>query len=66
MKQGEVMKRIHIRIYVSSRTLDELEKQVKEIMETLESYNFRGAVFLNEQEYEWDALVTSFDTQKIM
>lgn len=64
LKQGEVMKRIHIRIYVSSRTLDELEKQVKEIMETLESYNFRGAVFLNEQEYEWDALVTSFDTQK--
>ncbi|MED1269546.1 type IV secretion system protein VirB4 [Bacillus mycoides] len=64
LKQGEVMKRIHIRIYVSARTLDELEKQVKEIMETLESYNFRGAVFLNEQEYEWDALVTSFDTQK--
>ncbi|WP_231348420.1 VirB4 family type IV secretion system protein, partial [Bacillus mycoides] len=64
LKQGEVMKRIHIRIYVSTRTLDELEKQVKEIMETLESYNFRGAVFLNEQEYEWDALVTSFDTQK--
>lgn len=64
LKQGEVMKRIHIRIYVSSRTLDELEKQVKEVMETLESYNFRGAVFLNEQEYEWDALVTSFDTQK--
>ncbi|MFF2341057.1 VirB4 family type IV secretion system protein [Bacillus mycoides] len=64
LKQGEVMKRIHIRIYVSARTVDELEKQVKEIMETLESYNFRGAVFLNEQEYEWDALVTSFDTQK--
>ncbi|PFL59578.1 type IV secretion system protein VirB4 [Bacillus cereus] len=64
LKQGEVMKRIHLRIYVSARTIDELEKQVKEIMETLESYNFRGAVFLNEQEYEWDALVTSFDTQK--
>ncbi|MBX0352912.1 VirB4 family type IV secretion system protein [Bacillus toyonensis] len=64
LKQGEVMKRIHIRIYVSTRTIDELEKQVKEILETLESYNFRGAVFLNEQEYEWDALVTSFDTQK--
>ncbi|MBE5107860.1 type IV secretion system protein VirB4 [Bacillus thuringiensis] len=64
LKQGEVMKRIHIRIYVSARTLDELEKQVKEIMEILESYNFRGAVFLNEQEYEWDALVASFDTQK--
>ncbi|PEK41175.1 type IV secretion system protein VirB4 [Bacillus toyonensis] len=64
LKQGEVMKRIHIRIYVSARTIDELEKQVKEILETLESYNFRGAVFLNEQEYEWDALVTSFDTQK--
>ncbi|HDW3056838.1 TPA: type IV secretion system protein VirB4 [Bacillus cereus] len=64
LKQGEVMKRIHIRIYVSARTIDELEKQVKEILEILESYNFRGAVFLNEQEYEWDALVTSFDTQK--
>ncbi|WP_242230092.1 VirB4 family type IV secretion system protein [Bacillus cereus group sp. BfR-BA-01329] len=62
--EGEVMKRIHLRIYISEKTIDELEKQVKFVIETLESYNFRGAIFLNEQEYEWDALVSSFEVQK--
>lgn len=38
---------------------------MKFVIETLESYNFRGAIFLNEQEYEWDALVSSFEVQKI-
>lgn len=62
--EGEVMKRVHLRLFVSAKTIFELEKQVKEVIETLESYNFKGAIFLNEQEYEWDALVSSFNTQK--
>ncbi|WP_018395852.1 hypothetical protein [Bacillus sp. 37MA] len=60
---GEVMKRIHLRIYVSGKTIDGLEKQVEEVIEALEALNFRGAIFLNEQEYEFDALATGFETQ---
>ncbi|MDC2867802.1 VirB4 family type IV secretion system protein [Bacillus sp. BP-3] len=64
VSKGEVLKRVHFRIYISARTMEELEKQAKEVMETLESYNFRGAIFLNEQEHEWASLTTSFDMQK--
>jgi len=64
ISKGEVMKRIHFRVYVSGKTIDELEKQVYKVIETLESYNFRASVFLNEQEYEWESLVTNFDVQK--
>lgn len=61
---GEVMKRVHLRIYVSGKTIQELEKQAKVVMDHLSSLNFKGAIFLNEQEYEWESLFTSFDTQR--
>lgn len=64
VSKGEVLKRVHLRIYISARTMVELEKQAKEVMETLESYNFRGAIFLNEQEHEWASLTSSFEMQK--
>ncbi|PGX93686.1 type IV secretion system protein VirB4 [Bacillus cereus] len=64
VSKGEVLKRVHLRIYISARTMTELEKQAKEVMETLESYNFRGAIFLNEQEYEWASITSSFEMQK--
>lgn len=61
--QGEVMKRIHLRLYVSAKTLDELERVTKEVIENLEAQNFRGSIFLNEQEYEWESLFTSYSAQ---
>lgn len=61
--RGEVMKRVHLRIYISGKTILELEKQAKMVIEHLESLNFRGSIFLNEQEYEWESLVTGFETQ---
>ncbi|MGG3801188.1 VirB4 family type IV secretion system protein [Metabacillus fastidiosus] len=61
---GEVMKRVHLRVYVSGKTIEDLEKQVKEVIENLEAQNFRGSIFLNEQEYEYASLMTGFDTQK--
>ncbi|PEE42252.1 type IV secretion system protein VirB4 [Priestia megaterium] len=33
-------------------------------MHHLETHNFRGSIFLNEQEYEWESLITHFDMQK--
>ncbi|MYL43965.1 VirB4 family type IV secretion system protein [Virgibacillus salexigens] len=64
IRQGEVMKRIILRLFVSAKTIVELERTVKEVIDTLESLNFRGTVFLNELEYEWDGMFTSFDTQQ--
>lgn len=61
---GEVMKFIHVRFYISGKTLKQLEENVKEVLEELEGYGFRGSIFLNEQEYEWKALFHSFNQQK--
>ncbi|WP_322552813.1 VirB4 family type IV secretion system protein [Priestia megaterium] len=61
---GEVIKRIHLRIYIAEKTIPDLEKRLKEVIHHLETHNFRGSIFLNEQEYEWESLVTNFDIQK--
>ncbi|MEW4212153.1 type IV secretion system protein VirB4 [Priestia megaterium] len=61
---GEVIKRIHLRIYIAEKTIPDLEKRLKEVIHHLETHNFRGSIFLNEQEYEWQSLVTHFDIQK--
>ncbi|WJD83695.1 VirB4 family type IV secretion system protein [Priestia megaterium] len=61
---GEVIKRIHLRIYIAEKTIPDLEKRLKEVIHHLETHNFRGTIFLNEQEYEWESLVTHFDIQK--
>lgn len=64
VRQGEVLKRIILRLYVYAKTMDEIELTAKEVMNNLESMNFRGSIFLNEQEYEWDGLFKSFQAQK--
>lgn len=61
--QGEIMKLVHLRIFVKGKTLEELEFRVRDVMEELESLNFRGSVFLNEQEWEWESLFTSYNGQ---
>lgn len=60
---GEVLKYMHIRIYVKAKTIDELEIETKKVMEELESMNFRAAIFLNEQEWEWQSMFNSYTTQ---
>lgn len=55
-QQGEVMKYMHVRLFVHGKTTLELEQKVKEVLEDLEGYSFRGSIFLNESEYEWKSL----------
>lgn len=63
MEVGESVKKIHTRLYVKGKTLEELEINTQKTMEELESFNFRGTVFLNEQEWEWESLFTSYMNQ---
>lgn len=60
---GEILKYVHLRLYVKGKTLEELEINTRKVMEELESMNFRSAVFLNEQEWEWEGLFTSYTQQ---
>lgn len=64
VRQGEVLKRIILRLFVYARTIDEIELVSREVMNYLETNNFRGSIFLNEQEYEWDGMFKSFTAQK--
>ncbi|MFG6116937.1 VirB4 family type IV secretion system protein [Halobacillus sp. MO56] len=62
-EQGEIIKRVHLRHYVSAPTKMELEDTVKTVLSTLQDENFRGAIFLNEQEYEWQSLLSNYTEQ---
>lgn len=59
----EVIKLVTIRYYVSSLTLEELDIRVKDVLETIKNKGYRGAVCINEQEYEWKSLFESPTTQ---
>ncbi|WP_396266213.1 VirB4 family type IV secretion system protein [Halobacillus amylolyticus] len=62
-EEGEVIKRVHLRHYVSAPTKLELEDNVKAVLSTLQDENFRGSIFLNEQEYEWQSLLANYTDQ---
>ncbi|NFI02374.1 ATP-binding protein [Clostridium botulinum] len=57
--KDEIIKIVTIRYFISARTIDELDKKAKIILERLEGLGYRGAIFLNEQEYEWKSLFLS-------
>src|SRR5690606_11789154 len=61
--KGEIMKRIHLRAFVKAKTFEELEVRVRNVLDELESLNFRGAVLLNEQDYLWTGIFSSYDNQ---
>lgn len=63
IRQGEVIKRMILRLYIATPTIDQLERNVKKIMDDLASLNFRGSVFLNEQEFEWESLFKPYSAQ---
>ena len=62
-EEGEIVKRVHLRHYVSAPTKAELEDKVKAVLSNLQDENFRGSIFLNEQEYEWQSLLSNYTEQ---
>ncbi|MBC2305835.1 type VI secretion protein [Listeria booriae] len=62
-KGHEVMKKVHLRIYVTASTVAELEKKVENIQLYIEGEGFQADVFANEQKLEYQAKFASFDEQ---
>nr|WP_313885131.1 ATP-binding protein [Clostridium faecium] len=62
----EVVKLVTIRYYVSGRTIEELDSKIKFILEKLEGLGYRGAVLLNEQEYEWRSMFLNSKDQSYL
>ncbi|HDR6819824.1 hypothetical protein [Bacillus thuringiensis] len=46
VRNGGIVKFLQLRIYISAGTMNEIEKQAKEVTEALASINFKGKIFL--------------------
>ncbi|MCY8151976.1 MULTISPECIES: VirB4 family type IV secretion system protein [Bacillus subtilis group] len=65
-KGGEVIKQIHVRIFLYGTTQDDLEKRIGEIQKQIESDGFKAKVFLAENKEEWQSLFLDYETQLIL
>lgn len=62
-EMGEVIKLLHIRLFVASPTIWELERRVEKAITKLNSIGFKGQIFLNETYYEWQSLFLPYEQQ---
>lgn len=61
---GEVLKIITTRIFISGRTLQEVDDQVKAVLDLLEQNGFRGYVNLNESKFDWTSMYKTYTQQQ--
>ena len=65
MQRGEVIKLITVRVYVSAPTRTELEETIDKVRKKIEEGKlFKAIVLLNEQNYEYQSLFTSYAVQR--
>lgn len=60
----EIVKQVQFRIYVAAQTKEELDKQVRDIISSLDVEGYRSAIMLNEMKAEWNALWLSYKEQE--
>lgn len=61
---GEVIKLLHVRIFVADHSYRRLEEKIKNILAKLESNGFRAAIFLNESKTEWESMYRPYKEQQ--
>ena len=59
----EIVKLVHIRLFVAVKTKEELENKIAEILADLNGNGFKGAVFLGESKAEWSSMFQSYTEQ---
>lgn len=61
---NEVIKLVHIRIFLADRSFDSLEKKIKNIMDKLETDSgFLTTIYLNESKAEYKSMTRSYKKQ---
>ena len=60
---GETVKNICVRIFLSARTTDKLDKLIADKIKYLENHDYKGSVFLNEEGAEWRSFYQSYYQQ---
>lgn len=62
---NEVIKLVHIRIFLADRNFESLEKKIKNIMDKLETDSgFLTTIYLNESKSEYKSMTRSYKKQK--
>ena len=62
---NEVIKLVHIRIFLADRSFEALEKKIKNIMDKLETDSgFLTTIYLNESKSEYKSMTRSYKKQK--
>lgn len=60
---GIAIKLVHIRIFVYSNSLENLESDINKILHYLKGKHFKAGIFLNELEAEYKSLYNNYTTQ---
>ncbi|HDT9226996.1 TPA: DUF87 domain-containing protein [Listeria monocytogenes] len=63
-KNKEVMKRIILRLFITSPTIHDLEQRIRDVQTSIETEGFQADVFSNETEYEYLSKFVSFSEQE--
>lgn len=58
---GEIMKEVHLRLFISADTLDQLDERVLEIQAKLRGLDYSASIYLFEEKTEWLALFESYE-----
>lgn len=61
---GEVVKLVHVRIFISDSSWENLEEKIKNIKAQLESNGYLGTMFLNETKTEWTSMCKPYHRQE--
>lgn len=61
---GEIVKLLHIRIFVADRSWVALENKVKNLMTKLESNGYRTTIYINEGKREWTSMFKPYREQE--
>ncbi|MFT8389956.1 MAG: TraE, Type IV secretion system protein [Sporolactobacillus sp.] len=65
-QNGEVIKRVQVRIFLHAATREDLQKRISEIVKKLDSDGYKSQAFLGEAKEEWQSLFLDAPTQKIL
>ncbi|PGU11861.1 hypothetical protein COD23_30255, partial [Bacillus thuringiensis] len=62
-QQGEIVKLIHLRIFIYDPVLEQLEKRIGDIKKEIAGQNYKAQVYVFKQKEEWQTLFASYDDQ---
>ncbi|MBJ3790475.1 ATP-binding protein, partial [Bacillus sp. OA1] len=62
-QQGEIVKLIHLRIFIYDPVLEQLEKRIGDIKKEIAGQDYKAQVFIFKQKEEWQSLFASYDDQ---